>query len=834
MSLVFLLFSTWVIADWWTHAPADVAKTYVGRSKCIQCHQKQAELFKDSHHDRAMDHATAASVLGDFNDVKFTHHDVTSRMFKKDGQFFVHTEGPDGKMADFHIKYVLGVEPLQQYMIEFDPPKDAKANEVGRLQVLRISWDTVKKQWFYLPPPDVSEKLDHNDELHWTGIGQRWNSMCAECHTTNLQKNFDHRKGTYRTSYSEIDVSCESCHGPGSLHVKLAKSRSFFWDRKHGYGLAKLKDKANSLPQIHTCARCHARQTKIAPNFKAGDNYYDHYANSLLMRNIYHEDGQVLDEDYVFGSFIQSKMFHKGIRCTDCHDPHSARLIHKGNQVCTSCHTHSAAKYDAVLHHRHKVGSKGTACVECHMPSTTYMEVDPRRDHSLRIPRPDVSAKWGTPNACTSCHLDRAKLPAKKRAGLKDYAAWIRAARKDPEVRAELKKIDLWAAKHVKEWHGDKKKRDPDNHFAGAFARGWVGDPTAVDALKRVSRDQARPAIIRASALLQLGQMSFADLFEHSVPAMKDPDPQVRAVAIGNIGPLIPLLRDARSDDQIPPQMWETTESLLKKVAPALHDKSRFVRTEAARVLARVPIEIVNKMVSRDDSLALVDALEELKDRYLLENDRAESHMTRGIHFESQRDDSSARKAYETAIRVEPTRIGPRQNLAATMDRIARRKQQQVQQLAIQSRMQGKKLTDNPAFQRQIKPIIEEIAKLQEGAKELRLQEMALLGRRARLLKTSAESQFDHGMFLSLFNHVKEAEAAIQRAVKLEPNVPQYQMGLAMFYQKYQRWGEALKAVRKLRQLRPKDRSYEALEKEIEGQAANAQTPKAPGGRSSR
>ena len=236
----------WIGADYWVVAPDNIEKQFVGRSSCIQCHQKQAKLYKGSHHDLAMDHASTKSVLGDFDNAEFTHHGVKSKLYRRDGKFLADTEGPDGKMGTFEIKYVLGVKPLQNYMVEFDPPKDAKSGEVGRLQVLRITWDSIKKKWFYLPPPDVSEKLAHNDELHWTGIGQRWNTMCAECHSTNVKKNFDHQSLTYRTSFSEIDVSCESCHGPGSLHVKLARKLSLFWDRKHGYGLAKLKDKHNS------------------------------------------------------------------------------------------------------------------------------------------------------------------------------------------------------------------------------------------------------------------------------------------------------------------------------------------------------------------------------------------------------------------------------------------------------------------------------------------------------------------------------------------------------------------------------------------------------------
>ncbi|MBM4094540.1 MAG: hypothetical protein FJ276_34815, partial [Planctomycetes bacterium] len=365
-----------LFADWWSCLPADAQATYVGRGACVECHETETREWEGSDHDRSMDVATDETVLGDFNDATVTHHGMTSRMYRDGKRFMIHTEGPDGKMADFEIKYVFGVRPLQQYMVEFDRRADVAEHEVARLQVLRISWDTQRKQWFYLPPPDVPEKLSPDDELHWTGIGQCWNYMCAYCHSTNLRKNFDVRTLTYHTTFSEIDVSCEACHGPGSLHVELARQKSLFWDRRIGYGLARLKG-PDTRPEIHSCSPCHARRQVLYPGFQPGDDFHDFFSNELLQEDTYFADGQIKDENFEFGSFTQSKMYHKKIRCTDCHNPHTARLKHDGNKACTSCHQHSEAKYDTIAHHFHKSDSTGAACAECHMPETTYMEVDP-------------------------------------------------------------------------------------------------------------------------------------------------------------------------------------------------------------------------------------------------------------------------------------------------------------------------------------------------------------------------------------------------------------------------------------------------------------------------
>lgn len=94
-----------------------------------------------------------------------------------------------------------------------------------------------------------------------------------------------------------------------------------------------------------------------------------------------------------------------GVACSDCHDPHSQKLRAPGNAVCAQCHL--SVKFDVPEHHRHKPGTKGGECASCHMPTVTYMVVDPRHDHAMRIPRPDLSVKLGTPNACNDCHKDK-------------------------------------------------------------------------------------------------------------------------------------------------------------------------------------------------------------------------------------------------------------------------------------------------------------------------------------------------------------------------------------------------------------------------------------------
>ncbi|MDA1050169.1 MAG: HEAT repeat domain-containing protein [Planctomycetota bacterium] len=778
-------------ADWWTCLPIDEPSAYVGRQTCIQCHQQEAKLWEGSHHDLAMDLATSKTVLGNFDNAEVDHYGITSRMFLRDGKYMVNTEGPDGEMSDFEVKYVFGVEPLQQYMVEFDRSADMPDSEVARVQVLRVSWDTAKKEWFYLRPPDVDEKLAPDDDLHWTGIAQRWNNMCADCHSTNLQKAYDDKTKTYHTTFSEIDVSCEACHGPGGMHVKLAESKSLFWDRRHGYGLAKLKDK-DAKKQLDTCFQCHSRRRIVKPGYRPGEDFYDYFANELLLAHTYHADGQILDEVYVHGSFIQSKMYHKGVRCTDCHDPHTARLKHDGNQVCTSCHQHSAGKYDTPTHHRHNAGSTGSSCVECHMPETTYMAVDARRDHSLRAPRPDLSITLGTPNACTRCHLDRAKLPAEKRDRFTQYADWLVAAQDDEEVRSSLAAVNQWSANYFRQWYGEKE--DLSTHFANTFVQARQGALEAAQDLASIAKEKRLPGIVRATSLYELGQYAPSVVIAAAEPLLSDNDPQVRTTAVADL------------------QLLHDDTQLMRLLLPLLEDPVRSVRTEAARVLARVPRQMLNGGQRRQ----LQAALEEFQEGVLVNNDRAAAHLTLGVVYESLNDLQAAEQAYQTAIRVEPNVTGPRTNLAALLERQAEEAENNARRIAQQNREAA------------IESIMES-QKLRARVAELRKGELPLLGRDAKLAPDNAAIQYRYGLSLYLHGQQEEALASLSNAVRLEPNTPDFVLALALLHRQQGDLSNAIKQIERLLELRPNDPSYQQLNREVRQQAAQPAGPAVDG-----
>ena len=439
--------------------------TYVGGQQCAACHPAEAELWAGSHHDLAMQAADSDSVLGDFSNTQFDYNGVTSEFFVRDDSFWVRTDGPDGELMDYEITHTFGVEPLQQYLTRFPN---------GRFQALSIAWDSRPleqggQRWFHLYPDEL---IDHTDPLHWTGAFQNWNGTCAECHSTNLQKNFALEEDLFETSFSSMDVDCEACHGAGSLHVQAPESFPLELpsDTEAHWlflGRARIAQRVPALEdaaEVEVCAQCHSRRNQFTDDYHPGDPLLDAFRPSLLDANLYHADGQILDEVYVYGSFLQSRMHAAGVTCSDCHDPHSTELRFEDNALCSQCHLASA--YFGPTHHHHARESPGSACVSCHMPAETYMVVDPRRDHSFRVPRPDLSVALDTPNACNGCHQDETAQ---------------------------------WAADIVAEWFPEGRSGTP--HYGQAIhaAREWSVERGPL--LSALVSDPSAPVIVRATAV---------------------------------------------------------------------------------------------------------------------------------------------------------------------------------------------------------------------------------------------------------------------------------------------------------------------------------------------
>ena len=596
---------------------SDGPATFIGSSACQNCHEAEFQGWVGSHHELAMQIADADTVLGDFDDASFDYFGTNTRFFTRDDGFYVRTADASGEDRDFRIAYTFGVEPLQQYLIEFPG---------GRLQTLAYTWDTRSKsdggqRWFHMFP---DEYIAPDDELHWTGLAQNWNYMCAECHSTNLKMGYDAASGTFNTTYSEISVGCESCHGPGSKHLEQANANPD--NAPHGFdvdlddlgraawimdletGIAK-RSEARMQPQQQpeACGRCHSRRGIIAPDYEYGEPLAHTHMPALLAEDLYFADGQILDEVYVYGSFLQSKMYQAGVTCSDCHNPHSAELRTGANpnDVCAQCHL--PTKFADTEHAAHTVEQAG--CVDCHMTTRTYMVVDDRRDHSFRVPRPDLTASVGAPNACETCHAD-------------NDAAWATAA--------------------ISEWRGSDAVPP---HFATALAASRRGFANAE--LLEVISNTEYPGIARATAVAGLSQPFASGEFQTLEKALGNPDALIRIAALRQLRSLPSELR------------------MRLPGARLLSDPVRGVRIEAASAYAGM-----SDLLPVEEARAWSQAKAELREAHESLANRPEALVALATFELDEQNIAEAVALYEQALRIEPRIVTARANLADILRRM--------------------------------------------------------------------------------------------------------------------------------------------------------------------
>jgi predicted CXXCH cytochrome family protein len=598
--------------------------TFVGSETCAGCHQAEAKLWDASQHKAAMQHATDQTVLGNFNDASFDCYGVHSRFFRKDGKFLVETDGPDGKLAVFEVKYTFGVDPLQQYLVEFPD---------GRIQTLSLAWDSRPQdaggqRWFNIYP---DEEIKHDDILHWTKLNQNWNFMCAECHSTGLRKNYDAKTDRFATTWAEISVGCEACHGQGSRHASWARVQQSWWpfgkredsskgllvsfDERRGFawpidpqiGTARRSAAPAMLrKEVETCGLCHARRAGFNEDWVPGRWLSQTHVVEPIARSTYHADGQIRDveEPYNYTPFKQGKMFAAGVTCSDCHEPHSSKLRASAEGVCLQCH--APDKYADAKHSHHAGTGASPTCISCHMQARTYMVVDRRHDHSFRVPRPDLSVKLGTPNACNDCHRNK---PA------------------------------LWAAGAVEGWFGQQRKGF--QTYAAAFHAARTDAPDAAALLGVVAIDANGPAIARASALAELAPRVSSANIAAARTGLADADPVVRIGALDML-------------ENLPPaQIWPL-------VSPLLSDSVRGVRIRAASLLAAVPA--ANQPPA--DRARFDQAAKEFVAAQRANAERPEARTALGNFFAQRGQAIDAEAEYKAALRLSPQYATAAINLA--------------------------------------------------------------------------------------------------------------------------------------------------------------------------
>jgi len=508
-------------------ADGEVHPKYAGSASCRECHEVAYKNWMDSNHGLA-----ERDYRKDMDEKAFSpkqtlvHGKDTSEAFlDADGLAKILTRGLGNERRVYPVTRVIGNNPLRQFLI----PAPG-----GRLQTCDVSYDPKKNELF-----DVygEEERNPGDWGAWTGQGMNWNSMCAGCHNTRLRKNYEPAKNSYQTKMAEMSVGCEACHGPMKDHVQ--------WQKNPPPGMTKgSKDptiKRQTRDQmLETCAACHARRAEITGDLVPGESFYDHFSLTVTDdTDTYHPDGQVRDEDYEYASFLSSRMGHVGIRCVDCHEPHSAKRLIPDNLLCMRCHMGGtqppATVVDPATHGHHKAGSTGNDCTSCHMPVTNYMQRHPRHDHGFTIPDPLLTKEFGTPNACNRCHAD-----------------------KDAD----------WSLKYTNEWYGEKMNR-PTRTRAMLVARARRGEPAARDGLIQLLKTEAIAAW-RASICHLLERWSMEpDTTNALLDQLKDASPLVREAAVRSLN------HPARQHN----------ETVTKALQPLLDDPSRSVRVAAAWAL---------------------------------------------------------------------------------------------------------------------------------------------------------------------------------------------------------------------------------------------------------
>lgn len=743
---------------WSAPAIADgPAPRFVGGAKCAACHAEEAARWQGSHHDLAMQAATDDTVLGDFGGTELQQFGVISRFYRDHGRFMVRTDGPDGELADYRIEYTFGVYPLQQYLIAFPG---------GRLQALDIAWDSRERdqggqRWFHLHPADP---VRHDDVLHWTGPNLNWNYMCADCHSTGLKKGYDAGSDTYKTIWSDIDVSCEACHGPGSLHVAWAEAKDLgksvdpdetgltvqldertgvAWPIDPATGTAKRSKPRTTDKEIQVCARCHSRRSQLSDEIVAGQPFLDGFRPALLTEGLYHPDGQMHDEVYVWGSFMQSKMDQAGVTCSDCHDPHTANVRLPGDTTCYQCH--AAERYASEAHHFHDQGSAGASCVECHMPPTDFMVIDARHDHGFRIPRPDLTMAMGTSNACNRCHTD---------------------------------KTPRWAAQQVEAWYG--KPAQADRRYAEALHAAWQQLPNAGRLLQAIAADPQQSGIVRATALQALGAYPDATMLALIRDGLGAADPLQRLGALDGLSNLAPAQR-------------------LIAVS-LLWDDLKALRIEAARLLAALPSGRLPEAVQE----RLAQGIQEYIAAQAFNAERPQAQLNLGILYTEQGRYPQAEHAYRRAIGLQPRFVPAYVNMAQLLSDTQREHE------ADKILQQGLALEPESADLHHALGL--------SLVRQKRLDEaLEALAKAATLEPSNARYGYVHAIALQSRGRLDEAIRVLETIHRQHPGDLLTLSTLVTYSRESGHRAEALDYARRLHELVPHDPSVEQLIRELSG-----------------
>ena len=591
---------------------------YAGSASCKECHAEAYELWARSHHGLAERLPEPKLDQAAFDPARsFRHGTQQTSLHTRSNRYFLTTPGLSHTQETFQAERVIGHDPLRQMLVPFPG---------GRLQTTEAAWDPRSNEWFNVYG---TEDRQPGEWGHWTGRGMNWNTMCATCHNTRLRKNYDATNDVFHTTMAERGVGCESCHGPMKAHNEWQYANK-------GKNLKDPTIKKLSRDQMFdTCAACHSRRGEITGDPKPGDSFFDHHLLSIVDESdLFYADGQVRDEDYEVTAFLGSRMFHKGVRCVDCHDFHSAKVRLPGNMMCLSCHSPgqtNAPVINPVTHSRHKVfgfdtngtmlnfdlgdynpktiKETGGECVNCHMPQTYYMQRHLRHDHGFTIPDPLLTKQFGIPNACNRCHQD---------------------------------KTTDWALDYVEKWYGDKMNR-PYRQRAQTIARGKQGDEAARAALLKMLQTDEQDYWRAVAANMLERWVSEPPVATALANQLTDTNALVRQSIVQTLATL---------GEALPPEIRSALQSQLD-------DSSRNVRVVAAQSLAAT-VDLSSRAGS------------ELQHMLQHNADQPGGQMQLGVLALARNDATNALRHFQTAVKWDPFSPGFRHETAIVLSQMGR------------------------------------------------------------------------------------------------------------------------------------------------------------------
>jgi len=458
-----------------------------GPEACLECHREEVENWQHSHHALANDPLEEADIERFREKPEGARAERGIQWKIRQGQPYLSEPGVGTSPTVGKI----GFTPLVQYL---------QLMEDGRLQALDLSWDPHEEEWFSVFDSEAGPPRQPGEWGHWTGQGMNWDANCAYCHMTHFEKNYQAKEDRYLRHWDQMGIACSQCHPGMDVHLAQSRNGNTYW-----------KEALTDEQVMESCAICHSRREELTPHqFRAGDDFEDHFNLTLAsIPGIYHPDGQIIGENYVYGSFTMSRMGHAGVTCLDCHDPHTTKTILpvENNALCMRCHgsgLDDAPKINPTAHSHHQPDSTGNRCVECHMPETTFMARDDRRDHSFSHPDPRLTLELGIPNACSQCHQD---------------------------------KPTRWALDHAEEWYGEDMNADR-RAKARLTRRAYDrDDSSAQPLLEKLQAEENRFWKASLASLFQYLRPGETTL-EALEPLTRDEDPLVRAAAVRTLGQL--------------------------------------------------------------------------------------------------------------------------------------------------------------------------------------------------------------------------------------------------------------------------------------------------------